>query len=77
MKIAVICLDNREFKCYLNSQPKTIQTSIKQIVVLSDIQEKEYFKTVLLKSSKNSTNYLINKIKNMSNTVEDLTEKVF
>lgn len=75
-KIAVLTTCQDDFKRYKESQPKNIRENLCKISVLRDIQEKEYNKAVLILGSKNVTDFVINRVTEMSLFVEDLKYEI-
>lgn len=71
-KIAVVTTCQNDFNRYKASQPKEIQRLLRKISVLKDVEESYYLKAILLFESKNVTDFVITKVKNMSALKEDL-----
>jgi len=77
LKTAVITTSNSDFERYKNLQSEAVQQNLCKISILRDIKEKKYGKAVLLVHSDNVPNRVINEVKELSLSVENLSDKTF
>ena len=73
-EIAVVTACQSDFERYVRSQPKDMRSLFSKITTLRDINNYSYLKCVLIIESKNVTDFVINKVKDFSALVEDLSE---
>lgn len=73
-EIAVVTACQSDFERYVRSQPKDMRSLFSKITTLRDINNYSYSKCVLIIESKNVTDFVINKVKDFSALVEDLSE---
>jgi hypothetical protein len=76
LKIAVVTTCEEDFQRYSASQPKEVRSKLVKITFLKDIKHSEYSKAVLLIKSVNVTEFLIKKVTKISESVENLSNKL-
>lgn len=75
-KIAVVTTCQSDFEKYVRSQPKDMKHLFCKVTSLKHVDSSSYLKCVLLVESKNVTDFVINKVINISRLVENLSDKI-